>query len=165
MPMNLKSMITGTNLSATIDKVKPLLAAGAFIEQLTEKDRKFAQASFDKYPIEMKAAWLLHVTVGRTIGYKLNPEWPAYPRTFKPINAILNKYTGFWVAAEAAGELLKAVVPFTAKFVNPIQKVARTVVVPGAIGAIFDDPYVKSPSTKPAWNGQRAHSEMLMYQK
>jgi len=137
MGMSLKSIVQGTNLNKAISKASPFIGAFAFVEQLTEKDRGALFSS--SAPMEQKAAMLVDIIVGRITGY--SPfKLVSVPRTFNPVNAVLNKYVGFWLSAEIANLVADAVFPAGKKFTGPFLRVARIAVVPGAIGGLFDDP-------------------------
>jgi len=135
MGLSLQSVTKGTNINKAIGKLSWAIGPFAFVEQLTEKDRQ----GWANMPLEDQALEVIAVIAGRVVGMKVPGARQTYPRTFRPWQGIANKYTGFWLVVEIVGTGIKAVAPFTAKFINPIQKIARIAVVPGAIGAIFDD--------------------------
>ena len=144
MGMTLQSVVKGTNVNKAISKLQWAIGPAAFIEQLTEKDR----GSWTSYSLDEQALEVIAEIAGRVAGIKVPGAKFNYPRTFKPWQGITNKYVAFWIGAEIVGTVLKAVAPFTAKFVNPVQKIARIAVVPGAVGAIFDDQLQKADQGK-----------------
>lgn len=159
MGMTLKSVVTGTSLNRTISKAKPFIGAFAFVEQLTEKDRGALLSS--SAPMEQKAAMLVDIIAGRITGY--SPfGLVRVPRTFNPVNAIMNKYVGFWLSAEIAHIVADAVFPPAKKFTSPFVRVARIAVVPGAVGGIFDDPKTRYSRSTERTN-VRTENQSAMY--
>jgi len=138
MGMTLKGVIGGANLSKTVKKLKPLIAAGAFVDQLTEKDRGSIISS--SMPVERKLEVILNIMTQRIAGIRFSPNGPTVPRTFKPHQFIVNKYMGFWLTLEIFGEIIPSILPAAGRFISPIRNIARIAVVPGSIGAVFDDP-------------------------
>ena len=137
MGMSLKSIVQGTSINKAVSKASPFIGAFAFVEQLTEKDRGALFSS--SAPMEQKAAMLVDIIVGRITGYSVF-NLVRVPRTFQPVNAVMNKYVGFWLSAEIANIVADAVFPAAKRFTRPFLRVARIAVVPGAIGGLFDDP-------------------------
>lgn len=136
MGLSLQSIAKGTNVNKVISKLQWAIAPGAFIEQLTEKDRASWPSGMT---LDQTALEAIAVIAGRVFGAKITGAKFIYPKTFRPIQAITNKYVAFWLGVEIAGEVAKAIAPFVSKYISPIQKIARIAVIPGSIGAVFDD--------------------------
>ena len=157
MGLSLQSVTKGTNVTKAISKLSWAIGPFAFIEQLTEKDR----ANWGGMPLEDQALEAIAVIAGRVAGIAVPGARNRYPKTFRPWQAVTNKYTGFWIAVEIVGTIIKSVAPFTGKFINPVQKIARIAVVPGAVGAIFDDIVPKKNSNDPQKQAMYYNSSVL----
>lgn len=140
--MTLQGVLSGVpDLPKLVDKLSWAIAPFAFVEQLTGKERAVGILSPNR-PIQENAARMIDIISGRIAGVSLLGMVKA-PRTWRPQNFILNKYMGFWIIGEIAAIVVNAIVPALAKVVNPIVKITRIAVIPGSIGAVFDDPAPK----------------------
>jgi len=139
MVVSLKNIAKGTNISKTVTKLSPIIAMGAFIEQLTEKDR--AGLWSQNIPMEKKLSETINIVAGRTLGISVIPGATSPPRTFKPHQFLTNKYIGFWIMGEIIGLIGESMTGFNgiSKYTNMYRRITRTASIPGAIGAVFDD--------------------------
>lgn len=145
MTMTLHGVLSGVpDLPKLVDKLSWAIAPFAFVEQLTGKERAVGILSANR-PIQENAARIIDIISGRIAGVSILGMVKA-PRTFKIRNFILNKYMGFWIIGEIAAIVASAVIPALGKVVNPIVKITRIAVLPGSIGAVFDDPAPKRSS-------------------
>jgi len=142
MTMTLQGVLSGVpDLGKLTEKLSWAIAPFAFVEQLTGKERAVGILSANR-SIQENAARIIDIISGRIAGVSLLGMVKA-PRTFKLRNFILNKYMGFWIIGELAAIVVSAVIPALGRVVNPIVKITRIAVIPGSIGAVFDDPVTK----------------------
>jgi len=142
MTMTLQGVLSGVpDLGKLTDKLSWAIAPFAFVEQLTGKERQAGILNANR-PIQENAARIIDIISGRIAGVSLLGIVKA-PRTFKLRNFILNKYMGFWIIGELAAIVASAIIPALSKIVNPVVKITRIAVIPGSIGAVFDDPVTK----------------------
>jgi len=140
--MTLQGVLSGVpDLGKLTDKLSWAIAPFAFVEQLTGKERAAGILNANR-PIQENAARIIDIISGRIAGVSLLGIVKA-PRTFKMRNFILNKYMGFWILGELAQIIVSAAIPALSRVVNPIVKITRIAVIPGSIGAVFDDPVTK----------------------
>ena len=136
--MTLKGVIQGVpDLPKIVDKLSWAIAPFAFVEQLTGKERSAGILSVNR-PIQENAARIIDIISGRVAGVSLLNLVKA-PRTFKIRNFFLNKYMGFWIIGELANIIIGSIVPAAQQILGPVVKVTRIAVLPGSIGAVFDD--------------------------
>lgn len=142
MTMTLQGVLTSVpDMSKLVDKLSWAIAPFAFIEQLTEKERATGILSANR-PIQENAARIIDIISGRVAGVSLLGIVKA-PRTFKIRRFILNKWMGFWLIGEIANIVIGAIVPAANKILGPVVKITRIAVIPGSVGAVFDDPAPK----------------------
>jgi len=159
MTMTLQGVLSGIpDLPKLVDKLSWAIAPFAFVEQLTGKERSVGILSANR-PIEENAGRIIDIISGRIAGVSLLGLVKA-PRTFKLKNFLLNKYMGFWIIGEIAAIVASAVVPALSRVVNPVVKITRIAVLPGSIGAVFDDPVPKRSTSSFSGARDTGHTDL-----